>query len=216
MNTSTPIDGEVLVSMPAPQTHTGTALAPASNPFQQMAVVAMEKGAMDQFEKLLDLQLKWDAEQARKAFVAAMASFKAEPIDIRKTKAVGYSTSDGGFVGYKHATLADVVDGVVAALGKHGLSPSGPDPRDGLGGFAHVLFRDGALGAGSGDRGQAHAQFLGQLAGGRHGAHEAFVLGRGGGGRRPTRPMASASAGTMKCGITEVNHEPGPSTMASA
>lgn len=125
MNTeTTPIDGEVLDSMPAaqPVQPTSTALAPASNPFQQMAVVAMEKGAMDQFEKLLDLQLKWDAEQARKAFVAAMASFKAEPIDIRKTKAVGYSTSDGGFVGYKHATLADVVDGVVSALGKHGLS----------------------------------------------------------------------------------------------
>lgn len=116
------IEGEVLDAMPAAQPAQSTALTHATNPFQQMAVIAMEKGAMDQFEKLLDLQLKWDAEQARKAFVAAMASFKAEPIDIRKTKAVGYSTSDGGFVGYKHATLADVVDGVVAALGKHGLS----------------------------------------------------------------------------------------------
>lgn len=123
MNTAAnPVEGEVLDSMPAAQPAQNTALAHSTNPFQQMAVIAMQKGAMDQFEKLLDLQLKWDAEQARKAFVAAMASFKAEPIDIRKTKAVGYSTSDGGFVGYKHATLADVVDGVVAALGKHGLS----------------------------------------------------------------------------------------------
>lgn len=119
---NTPIEGEVLGSMPTAQLGTGTALTTADNPYMAMAVRAMELDKMDQLDKLLDLQLKWDAEQARKAFVAAMALFKAEPLDIRKTKAVGYSTSDGGFVGYKHATLADVVDGVVAALGKHGLS----------------------------------------------------------------------------------------------
>lgn len=99
-----------------------TALAVTDNPYMAMAVRAMELGKVDQLDKLLDLQMKWEAEQARKAFVAAMATFKAEPMDIRKTKAVGYTTSDGGFVGYKHATLADVVDGVVSALGKHGLS----------------------------------------------------------------------------------------------
>lgn len=122
MNTPTPIDGEVLDSMPAPQTHTGTALARNADPYMEMAHMAMSQGKVSEMRELLAMKKEWDAEQARKAFVAAMAAFKAEPIDIRKTKAVGYSTSDGGFVGYKHATLADVADGVVAALGKHGLS----------------------------------------------------------------------------------------------
>lgn len=100
----------------------GTALAQASNPFMPMAMLAMEKGAMDQLERLLDLQMKWDADQARKAWVAAMAAFKALPIKIIKAKLVKFETNGGGETSYRHATLADVVDAVVAGMGKHGLS----------------------------------------------------------------------------------------------
>lgn len=116
------IAGEVVDAAPQGRNPApSTALAVASNPFQQMAVMAMEKGAMDQFEKLLDLQLKWDGEQARKAFVAAMASFKAEPMEILKRKRVEFTTRDG-ITSYNHAELSDVADAVVPAMGKHGLS----------------------------------------------------------------------------------------------
>jgi len=69
-------------------------------------------------EKLLDLKERWDAEEARKAFVAAMAAFKSEPVEILKTKLVNIP----GGAKFKHATLADVVDAACAAMGKHGLS----------------------------------------------------------------------------------------------
>jgi len=73
-------------------------------------------------ERLLQVKKEWDAEEARKAYSAAMAAFRAEPIEIFKRKAVGYTTKDGEFVGYKHAELSDVTDAVDPVLAKHGLS----------------------------------------------------------------------------------------------
>lgn len=83
-----------------------------------MLQVAIERGAsMEQLEKLLELQQRWEANEARKAFVVAMAEFKAHPPEIVKDKAVAFSGTS-----YRHATLANVVDAVVLELSKHGLS----------------------------------------------------------------------------------------------
>ncbi len=68
------------------------------------------------------LQERWEANEARKAFVLAMTEFKAEPLEIFKRKQVGYTTKEGDFVGYKHAELSDVTDVVVPAMARHGLS----------------------------------------------------------------------------------------------
>jgi len=85
--------------------------------------IALESGAdLDRLERLMDLQAKWEAGEARKAFVQAMTEFKAEPLEIFKRKSVGYTTKDGAFVGYKHAELSDVADVVVPAMARHGLS----------------------------------------------------------------------------------------------
>jgi len=85
----------------------------------QMLQIAVSQGAdLDRLQQLMDLQDRWQATQARKAFVAAMAAFKAEPAKILKTKHVNIP----GGANFKHATLADVCDGVIANLSKHGLS----------------------------------------------------------------------------------------------
>jgi hypothetical protein len=115
-----PIEGEVLNNMPAAPAQT-TAMVASENPYMPMAMRALELDKIDQLEKLLSLQRQWDADQAKKDYTAAMAAFKAEPIRIVKDKSVGYET-DKGFVGYKHASLAAVVDAVVVGMGKHGLS----------------------------------------------------------------------------------------------
>lgn len=108
---------EVITASPA------TNLAPAANPFERMALAIVTGGSdLAKLDTLLDMQIKWDKEQARKAFVAALAGFKSKPLNIVKSKAVGYATDAGGFVGYKHATLADVVDASVAGMGAHGLA----------------------------------------------------------------------------------------------
>lgn len=85
--------------------------------------LAVQQGAdLDKLERLMALQERWEAMEAKRAFVAAMAAFKAEPMTIYKKKRVGYETREGDFVGYAHARLADVTDVVVPAMGRNGLS----------------------------------------------------------------------------------------------
>lgn len=88
-----------------------------------MILFAMQQGAdLERLERLYALKRQWEADEARKAFVAAMAAFKAEPLVIEKNKKVGYTTKEGDFVGYDHADLAAVVEIVAPAMSKHGLS----------------------------------------------------------------------------------------------
>jgi len=67
--------------------------------------------------QLLAVKEKWEATEARKAYVAAMAAFKAEPPEILKTKLVAY-----GNTSYHHATLADVCTAAIQGLAQHGIS----------------------------------------------------------------------------------------------
>lgn len=97
---------------------TGTTATPSD-----LLRLAVEQGAdLDRLERLMDLQERWEANQARRAFVEAMAAFKAEPLEILKRKTVSFTTRDGDTTSYTHAELSDVCDGVVPAMAKHGLS----------------------------------------------------------------------------------------------
>jgi len=83
--------------------------------------IATSQGAdLDRLEKLMDLEQRWRADEARRAFAAAMSAFKLDPPDILKNKHV-----DRGNAGtYNHATHDEVCSKVSAALAKHGLSHS--------------------------------------------------------------------------------------------
>lgn len=84
--------------------------------------IAIDKGAdLEKLEKLMELQMKWEANQARKAYTEAMANFKQCPPDIEKDKHVKFKT-DKGVTEYKHASLANVTNKINSALGKCGLS----------------------------------------------------------------------------------------------
>lgn len=87
-----------------------------------MLQVAMERGAdLDKLQQLMDLQERWEANEARKAFVAAMAQFKANPPEILKGKHVRFETSKGT-TEYDHATLADVCAAAIKGLADVGIS----------------------------------------------------------------------------------------------
>lgn len=80
--------------------------------------IAVSQGAdVDKLTKLFDLQMRWEANQAKKAFDAAMQEFKKDPPEIEKNKLVSF-----GQTNYKHATLDHVCDRVAEALSKHGIS----------------------------------------------------------------------------------------------
>lgn len=71
--------------------------------------------------QLLAVKEKWEATEARKAYVAAMAAFKANPPEILKAKHVAFQTSKGT-TEYHHATLADVCAAATKGLALVGIS----------------------------------------------------------------------------------------------
>lgn len=109
---------------------------PAITPMQMMQV-AIEKGTdLAQLEKLMELQERWEANEARKAFVVAKAAFKAEAPTIGKNKHVHFATSKGD-TNYDHATLDNVADTLAPALSKHDLTYSW-ETEQGDGGMIRV------------------------------------------------------------------------------
>ena len=99
-----------------PRAITAPAAAPATP--ADIVLYAMQKGAdIAQIEKFMDLQMKWEADQARKAFVSDMAEFKKNPPEIVKDKQVAFSGTS-----YMHATLGNVTEAIVAGLAAHGFS----------------------------------------------------------------------------------------------
>lgn len=101
-----------------------TASSSAGLPMRLIEMAVTSNASMDQLERLMSLQERHEANEARRAYVQAMARFKQQPVTIVKDRAVGYEGRGGEFVGYKHATLASVTRTLVPALAEHGLSHS--------------------------------------------------------------------------------------------
>lgn len=106
-----------LIEPVEPQAAPSRAVAAMPTP-AHLLQLAVEQGAdLDRLERLMALQERWEAGEARKAFTIAMTEFKAEPLEIFKRKTVEFND-----VHYKHAELSDVADVIVPAMARHGLS----------------------------------------------------------------------------------------------
>lgn len=85
-----------------------------------MLKIAVDRGAdLDQMQQLMDLNDRWEANQARKAYTAAVAAFKANPPTVLKDQKADFG---GGKAKYTYATLAQVTGIIAPALSQHGLS----------------------------------------------------------------------------------------------
>jgi len=83
---------------------------------------AIEKGLdVESLGKLLDLQLKWEANAARKLFFEAFTNFQAQCPDIRKTKEVRFKETDIK-PQYHYAPLADITRQIGKILKTNELS----------------------------------------------------------------------------------------------
>jgi hypothetical protein len=89
---------------------------------------------VDKLDLLVNMRMKWDAEQrrnakedaaeqARKDFIAAMVEFKKLVPAILKDKHVEFNTTKG-VTSYDHATIGAVCDAVIPALASCGLTHS--------------------------------------------------------------------------------------------
>lgn len=119
------MSNEIIEMESTPQSSAVAVAAPATP--ADIVLYAMQKGAdIAQIEKFMDLQMKWEADQARKAFVSDMAEFKKNPPRITKDKQVAFNGTS-----YMHATLGNVTGAIVEGLARHGFSHRWDTVQDG-------------------------------------------------------------------------------------
>ena len=82
--------------------------------FQQALAQGMTLEQMQVFQAMCE---RWEANEARKAFVVAMNRFKANPPVIEKNKHVKFGQTE-----YDHATLDHVCKVITRSLGEHGIT----------------------------------------------------------------------------------------------
>jgi len=90
-------------------------------PMSLIARAQESNASIEQMQQLFSLQLKWEENEAKKAYFHAVSQFKAEAVDIVKNKKVSYKT-DKGVTAYNHAELGQIVNTVTPFLSKYGLS----------------------------------------------------------------------------------------------
>lgn len=92
-----------------------------TNSAEGLIAQAIEKGlGVETMERLFSLREKVKAEQAKEAFVQAMAGFQSECPVIEKTKKV--MNKDGATVRYKYAPIDSIVEQIKKPLANHGLA----------------------------------------------------------------------------------------------
>lgn len=123
MNEPTILELEPVNEKPA---HSTALAVPESSPAALMMQALSQGADLDKIEKMLQLQERWEANEARKAYNTAFAAFKAEAVRILKNKQV----TDGPLKGKSYAELHSVVDAVTPALSRHGLSAKWKLTRD--------------------------------------------------------------------------------------
>jgi len=97
----------------------------------EMLSLAVQRGTdMAQLEKLMELQERWQANQARKAFDEAIAAAKAKIKPIVKKREVDFTTAKGR-TNYHYEDLALIASEVDPILSEFGLSYRYRSKQDG-------------------------------------------------------------------------------------
>lgn len=96
---------------------TETELEKGNSPAEMIRAAVTGGADLDKLEKLLTLQERWEANEAKKAYVQAMSDFKTNAPIVTKDK-------ENKQYGSKYTTLANLVNTVNPELSKNGLSAS--------------------------------------------------------------------------------------------
>lgn len=86
--------------------------------------LAIEKDVdIEKLSKLMDLQERWDAQQAKKAFLIAKSEFQSRCPVLHKSKRVGFtSKKTGSKVDYSYVPLGSIANQIKELLNECGLS----------------------------------------------------------------------------------------------
>lgn len=102
-----------------------TAVAKTDNsiPANLIELALKQKAPIEQLEKLLALQERWEDRQAKKVFLIAKSEFQSRCPILQKTKRVGFtSKKTGGKVDYAYIPLGDIAQQIKGILKDCGLS----------------------------------------------------------------------------------------------
>lgn len=80
-----------------------------------------DKEYLDSLERLFALHVEAEEREAKKAFVKAVAAFKANPPKILKTAHVSYVNNKQETVEWDHAVLGEITEAIIAGMSPHGL-----------------------------------------------------------------------------------------------
>lgn len=95
----------------------------ATTPDQLLALAINKDLDIDKLEKLMLMKERWDAQQAKKAFLSAVTDFQEQCPDLRKSKRVFFETRTGS-TEYNYAPLGDIDRQIKKLMKDHGLSKS--------------------------------------------------------------------------------------------
>lgn len=100
-----------------PEKHNGEV-----SPTHLIEMAISQHANVEQLEKLMELQLKWDANKARKQFFEALSAFQNDMPVVTKNKTVDYTGKTGIRTKYSYATLDNIIAEIKSHLNKHGLA----------------------------------------------------------------------------------------------
>lgn len=101
-----------------PRENTSTGVI--STPMKLLELAVSKDADVDRLGKLMELQFKWEANQAYKAYIEAMSEFQSKCPIIKKTKAGG--TTRAREVAYYYAPLDEIVSQVKDLIKECGFS----------------------------------------------------------------------------------------------
>jgi len=105
-----------------PEEETEVPNLPATVEPNAVVLMAMQKGYTPELiEKMMALQERFEATEARKAFYRAMAKFKANPPKLLRDIQVKYEVGNK-VTEWSHADLATAADAINKSLGENGLN----------------------------------------------------------------------------------------------
>lgn len=110
MNTLEKIEPSNIVSLPG-----------SASPMNIVEIAIAKGASVETLERLMAMQERFEANEAKKDFALAMAAAKAEIRPIVKARVVDFTTLKGR-TNYQYEDLAGIADAVDPILAKHGLS----------------------------------------------------------------------------------------------
>lgn len=98
------------------------ALPESSTPSDLLRMAVSQNADLAKISQLMDLQERWERNEAKKAYVVAMNAFKANPPLITKNEIAEFIGKNGEIVEWEYSTLDHIHDAVLSELSRHGIS----------------------------------------------------------------------------------------------